>query len=105
ISDFHGFFYNGLLEFLGITLSIHDDPLRYFHCIGQGFDAQILYRGLIDTHASFLLQSGEDVVTVSKRLGHSSPVMTLKIYGHLLPQKDRAAADKMGDILRRRSIL
>ena len=45
-------------------------------------------------HASILLQSGMNIVLVSKRLGHSSVSMTLDIYGHLLPgwQKEAATA-------------
>lgn len=45
-------------------------------------------------HASVLLQSGMNIVLVSKRLGHSSVSMTLDIYGHLLPgwQKEAATA-------------
>jgi integrase len=35
------------------------------------------------TSASALIKAGIDVVSVSRRLGHSSPVITLKIYAHL----------------------
>jgi integrase len=44
------------------------------------------------THASLLLTSGLDVLTVSRRLGHSAPSVTLNVYGHLLKPDDRAAA-------------
>lgn len=47
------------------------------------------------TCCSMLLRMGEDVVTVSRRLGHESPTTTLRIYGHLLPGADRSAAMKM----------
>lgn len=43
-------------------------------------------------HASVLLQSGTNIVLVSKRLGHSSVSMTLDIYGHLLPGWQKEAA-------------
>ena len=42
------------------------------------------FHALRHTHASALIAAGIDVVTVSKRLGHSSPAITLKIYAHLL---------------------
>jgi integrase len=32
-----------------------------------------------------------DILTVSRRLGHSSPAITLTVYGHLLSPEDRAA--------------
>jgi integrase len=43
------------------------------------------------THASQLITSGMDILTVSRRLGHSSPAITLTVYGHLLSPEDRAA--------------
>lgn len=33
-----------------------------------------------------------DILTVSRRLGHSSPTITLGVYGHILSPKDDAAA-------------
>ena len=44
------------------------------------------------THASTLIASGLDVLTISRRLGHGSPAITLGIYGHLFKPDDRAAA-------------
>jgi integrase len=44
------------------------------------------------THASTLIASGLDVLTISRRLGHGSPAITLGIYGHLFKTDDRAAA-------------
>jgi integrase len=36
--------------------------------------------------------SAVDIVTISKRLGHSSPDITLRIYAHLFHKDDRKAA-------------
>ena len=36
-------------------------------------------------HASVMLQSGESLILVSKRLGHASISTTGNVYGHLLP--------------------
>lgn len=44
------------------------------------------------THASTLIASGLDVLTISRRLGHGGPAITLGIYGHLFKTDDRAAA-------------
>jgi integrase len=44
------------------------------------------------THASQLIDAGVDVVTISKRLGHASPAITLKIYAHLSRKDDGKAA-------------
>jgi integrase len=51
--------------------------------------AKVIGRGktlhsLRHTAASWLLASGVDVVTVAAILGHSSPVATLSVYGHVV---------------------
>jgi integrase len=45
------------------------------------------------SHGSQLLVGGIELPTVSRRLGHSSPAMTAKVYSHMLGGRDRAAAD------------
>jgi hypothetical protein len=34
-----------------------------------------------------------------RRLGHANPTVTMTVYGHFLPEKDRAAADFLDDLL------
>ncbi len=43
------------------------------------------------SHASELIGNGVNIVVVSKRLGHSSIDMTLKVYTHLMPTADKEA--------------
>jgi integrase len=50
------------------------------------------FHSLRHTHASHLIAAGVDILTISRRLGHSSPTVTLNIYGHLMPQTDDRAA-------------
>jgi integrase len=50
------------------------------------------FHSLRHTHASTLIASGLDVLTISRRLGHGSPAITLGVYGHLFKPDDRAAA-------------
>jgi integrase len=45
------------------------------------------------THASHLIAAGIDILTVSRRLGHGSAALTLKVYGHLVEGADERAAD------------
>ena len=53
-------------------------------------------RGLRHSHASYLIaELGADVLTVSKRLGHSSPAVTLRYYAHMFDRNDELIADKM----------
>jgi integrase len=44
------------------------------------------------THASQLIAAGLDVLTISRRLGHGSPSITLDVYSHLFKPTDNAAA-------------
>jgi integrase len=50
------------------------------------------FHSLRHTHASHLIAAGLDVLTISRRLGHASPTITLSVYGHLFPQSDDRAA-------------
>jgi len=40
-----------------------------------------------------LIKAGINIKTISVRLGHSTIVITLDTYGHLLPGMDREAAN------------
>ncbi len=44
------------------------------------------------THASTLIRMGVDILTISRRLGHSKSSITLDVYGHLIGGADAAAA-------------
>jgi integrase len=48
------------------------------------------------SHASQLISAGMDVVSVSRRLGHAKPTVTLRIYAHLYAPKDDQAAAIVG---------
>jgi integrase len=43
------------------------------------------------THASQLIRSGVDILTVSRRLGHANATVTLNVYGHVITPEDKAA--------------
>jgi integrase len=51
--------------------------------------------GLRHTHASQLIAAGMDVLTISRRLGHGNPTITLSVYGHLFSNTDARAAEIM----------
>ena len=57
--------------------------------IGMG---EITFHALRHTHASHLIAVGVDVATVSKRLGHATPAITLSVYTHMFKQDDGKAA-------------
>ena len=51
------------------------------------------------THASALFAAGKDVVTISRRLGHAKPTITLNVYGHLFGNTDADCADAIEEML------
>jgi len=51
-----------------------------------------------------LIASGVDVISVSRRLGHSSPKVTLEVYGHLIDGGDERAAQIVGAVFGNGSI-
>jgi integrase len=61
---------------------------------------KVKYHALRHSHASALIASGLDVLTVSRRLGHGSPVITLSTYAHLFGKTDEKAADAIEAALR-----
>jgi integrase len=61
---------------------------------------RVRFHALRHTHASALIAGGLDVVQVARRLGHGSPVVTLRVYGHLFGTVDTAAASAIENLLR-----
>jgi len=55
----------------------------------------VTLHSLRHTHASMLINAGLDILTISRRLGHSSPTITLNVYGHLIHGGDDRAAQIM----------
>jgi integrase len=54
--------------------------------------SEVTFHALRHTHASQLIDAGVDIVTISKRLGHAKPDITLRIYAHLFRNDDSKAA-------------
>src|ERR1044072_7713874 len=61
---------------------------------------RVTLHALRHTHASALIAAGVDVVQISRRLGHGSPVITLSTYAHLFGTVDSAAASAIDSVLR-----
>jgi integrase len=64
---------------------------------------RVMFHALRHSHASALIAGGVDVVTVSRRLGHGSPTVTLTIYAHLFEKTDLTAASAIEATLRTRT--
>ena len=65
-----------------------------------GRAVDVTFHALRHTHASALSAAGIDVVTVSRRLGHSKPTITMNVYAHLFLDTDTACADAIEKALK-----
>lgn len=71
------------------------------------FTVRAAKRARVDTHlhalrhfsATQLIAGGHDVRTVAGRLGHADASITLRVYSHVLPERDREAAEALGQML------
>ena len=71
-------------------------------CSGElGNDALpgIRLHDLRHSHATVLLTAGVPVHVVSQRLGHTSAVVTMTVYAHVLPGSQRDAADRFAALV------
>jgi integrase len=64
---------------------------------------RVMFHALRHSSASALIAAGLDVVTVSRRLGHGSPAITLTVYAHLFSKTDTAAAQAIEAAMRPRA--
>ncbi len=62
---------------------------------------EIRFHDLRHTHASELLRRGIPLKTVSQRLGHANPTVTLDIYAHVMSGDDEKAAKTTEDIYKK----
>jgi integrase len=53
------------------------------------------FHDLRHTHAAFLIAQGAHAKAIQSRLGHSSIVVTMDTYGHLMPEIDEGLADML----------
>jgi integrase len=62
---------------------------------------RINLHALRHTHASSLIAAGIDILTISRRLGHANPKITLSVYGHLYTNTDDKAAQAVEQMFAR----
>lgn len=79
----------------------HNIAKRSFkeHLRAAGLSTAIRFHDLRHTAATLLLAAGVNVKVVSEMLGHSSVVITLRIYAHVLPHMQQAAVSVMDGLL------
>jgi len=87
-------------DMIGLPLQANNLAERHFdRLIKAAKVARITFHGMRHTCATLLLQAGEPVHVVSKRLGHARVEITLNTYAHVLPDMQKQAAATMGALL------
>lgn len=59
---------------------------------------KIRIHDLRHSHASLLVNQGEDYLVVKERLGHASITTTIDTYSYLYPSKQKSLANKLDDL-------
>ncbi|WP_276971326.1 tyrosine-type recombinase/integrase [Ferrimicrobium acidiphilum] len=80
---------------------IHPDwPSHVFRKVCDSISLPYHLHELRHFSATQLIAAGVDLRTVSGRLGHADPAITMRIYAHVVEAKDRNAADILGKIIK-----
>lgn len=82
-------------------LMIHPDtPRRYFKSFGNKYGIPDFHpHKLRHTMANLAISNGADYVSVSKKLGHSTPSITLNVYCHANEEAQRRANEILADAI------
>ena len=77
-----------------------DTPSKWFRQFADdhGFPG-LTFHGLRHVHATILLQKRVDLQSVSSRMGHADPSVTLRAYADAMPARDQDAAAMMDQLL------
>ena len=79
---------------------IHDKHWRnkvFYKALEKAKLRRVRIHDLRHTYASMLIQSGESLAYIRDQLGHHSIKVTVDIYGHLAPEGNKQAVDKLDD--------
>ena len=71
------------------------DTLKRYNETHEDKLPDIRFHGLRHTMATLMISQGEDIKTVSSRLGHADTSTTLDIYTHAIKQRDREASNNL----------
>jgi integrase len=78
-------------------------PMSHTNLLQRGFYPalrraglrKIRFHDLRHTFASLMISNGEDIVRVSRMLGHANASITLNVYGHLVPKEHDGSGDRL----------
>ena len=68
---------------------------HFFSALKKAGVKRIRFHDLRHTYASLLIEQGENIKYIQSQLGHSSPIMTLNVYAHLMKPVNQEAARRL----------
>lgn len=82
-------------------------PMSHANLLQRGFYPalrraglrKIRFHDLRHTFASLMISNGEDIVRVSRMLGHASASITLNVYSHLVPKEHDGSGDRLASLV------
>ena len=80
---------------------MHPDTLseRWDAAVRRAGVPRITIHGARHTAATLMLNAGVPITTVSRRLGHAGPQVTLSVYSHVVGTDAKDAADRLGAVI------
>lgn len=60
---------------------------------------RIRFHDLRHTFASLMISNGEDIVRVSRLMGHANASITLNVYGHMMPREHDPSGDRLAALV------
>jgi integrase len=82
-------------------------PMSYWNLMARGFHPalkragirRIRFHDLRHTYASLMIRNGEDIVRVSRLMGHANASFTFNVYCHMLPRKRDPIGDRLASLV------
>jgi len=81
--------------------------MSYWNLMARGFHPalkragirRIRFHDLRHTYASLMIRNGEDIVRVSRLMGHANASFTFNVYCHMLPRKRDPIGDRLASLV------
>jgi integrase len=87
--------------------NLDGQPMNYSNLITRGFHParkragirRIRFHDLRHTFASLMISNGEDIVSVSRLMGHANASFTFNVYCHILPRRRDPIGDRLASLV------
>src|SRR5260370_14360271 len=87
--------------------NLDGQPMSHANLLQRGFYPalkraglrRIRFHDLRHTYASLMIRNGEDIVVVSRLLGHANASFTFNVYCHMLPRKRNPISDRLASLV------